>query len=162
MAEESVEAVVAQRERMMEGLRTFGGHFTEFSRVFARWLGLHATDANALLQIIAAEERGVPLSPARLSKSLPLSSGATTALLNRLEEAGHIIRTREHADRRIVTLRSSKYIHERADMFFRPLGERLDALISTYPPRMLRTFEAFVGELSKAMEEELDRDDRNR
>lgn len=117
--------------------------------------------ANALLQITAAEERGTPLSPARLSESLPLSSDATTALLNRLEGAGHIIRTREHDDRRIVTLRSSEHFQERFDAFFRPLGERLDAMMAAYPPELLAQFDALVGELSRAMDAQLDLHERD-
>lgn len=128
------DGVAEQRERLIEGLRAYGGHFTELSRLFADWLGLHSTDAVALLEVAAAEERGTPLSPARLSERILLSPSATTALLNRLEQAGHIIRSREHTDRRVITLRSSAYVQERADEFFRPLGVRLDSVMAGHPP----------------------------
>jgi len=147
--------VAAQRERLMEGFTAFGGRYTEFSRRFAAWLGLYSTDATALLEITAAEERGTPLSPARLGKRIQLSSGATTALLNRLEGAGHIVRTREHQDRRVVTLRSSADIQERADAFFQPLAGRLDALMSEYPPDLLQQFETLVTRLCSAMDAQL-------
>lgn len=102
--EEAVrDSVAEQRERLMESLRIYGGHYAEFGRRFAAWLDLHSTDATAVLEIAAAEERGTPLSPARLSERISLSTGATTALLNRLEAAEHITRTREHSDRRVVT-----------------------------------------------------------
>lgn len=61
LTEEPVRDEVAeQRERLMEGLRTYGGHYTELGRRFAAWLGLHSTDATAVLEIAAAEERGTP------------------------------------------------------------------------------------------------------
>ena len=91
----------------MEELQAYGANFTELSRRFAAWQGLHSTDAAALLEISAAENRGDPLSPARLGQRISLSSGATTALLNRLEAAGHLVRTREHSDRRVVTLHTT-------------------------------------------------------
>ncbi|MFC9343228.1 MarR family winged helix-turn-helix transcriptional regulator [Streptomyces sp. NPDC057020] len=150
--EEAVrDGVAEQRERLMESLRIYGGHYAELSRRFAAWLGLHSTDATAVLEIAAAEERGTPLSPARLSERISLSTGATTALLNRLEAAGHITRAREHSDRRIVTLRSGGHIQERADEFFGPLAHRLDAEMSHYPPRLLEQFEAFIVDLNATM-----------
>ncbi|MEU6953301.1 MarR family transcriptional regulator [Streptomyces sp. NPDC045714] len=151
--EESAHSGVAeQRERLIEALRAYGGHFAELSRLFADWLGLHSTDAAALLEIAAAEERGSPLSPARLSERILLSPSATTALLNRLEQAGHIVRSREHTDRRVISLRSSAYVQERADAFFRPLGVRLDAVMAGHPPDVLAGFEALLADLSTSMD----------
>ncbi|MCX5399340.1 MarR family winged helix-turn-helix transcriptional regulator [Streptomyces sp. NBC_00102] len=151
--EEAVDDGVAeQRERLMESLRIYGSHYAELSRRFASWLGLHSTDATAVLEIAAAEERGTPLSPARLSERIPLSTGATTALLNRLESAGHITRAREHSDRRIVTLRSGSHIQERADEFFGPLAQRLDATMSHHSPRFLGQVEAFMADLNATMD----------
>lgn len=95
------------------------------------------------------------LSPARLSERISLSTGATTALLNRLEAAGHITRAREHSDRRIVTLRSGGHIQERADEFFGPLAHRLDATMSHYPPQLLEQFEAFMAGLNTTMDTHL-------
>ncbi|HET6856835.1 MAG TPA: helix-turn-helix domain-containing protein [Streptomyces sp.] len=144
--------VTAQRERLIEGLRTYGGHHTELSRRFAAWLGLHSTDAVALLEILAAEERGTHLTPARLSERILLSSGATSALLNRLEAGGHVVRTRGHADRRVITLHSSPDVQRRADEFFGPLAEPVDAMMSTYPPELLAQFEKFLADLCTTMD----------
>lgn len=137
----------------------YGGNYAELSRRFAVWVGLYSTDAAALLEITAAEQRGVPLSPARLSERILLSSGATTTLLNRLEQAGHIVRAREHSDRRVVTLHSSQHIQQRADRFFAPLAERLDAMMSRYPPELLQQFETFLTDLSATMETHLAKQD---
>ncbi|MEU4545551.1 MarR family winged helix-turn-helix transcriptional regulator [Nonomuraea dietziae] len=137
--------------RLLGGLRAFGAHYTEFTGRFAAWLGLHSTDATALVEILYAEDQGAPLSPTRLSERLSLTSGATTNLLNRLERLGHIVRTREHADRRVVTLRSSSLIEEPAREFFGPLGERLQALVAQYPPEQLEQFENFLGDLRATM-----------
>ncbi|MFG2006900.1 MarR family winged helix-turn-helix transcriptional regulator [Spirillospora sp. NPDC048911] len=150
-----------QDERLMETLRAYGATFREISRKFAAWLGLHSTDAEALIEILLAEERGTPLSPARLSERVPLSSGATTALLNRLEQAGHVVRSREHSDRRIVTLRSSPQVHELADRFFGPLGERTSQVMARYQPDLLEQFEKFLIDLGGTMVDHLNTiDDR--
>ncbi|WP_063055848.1 MarR family winged helix-turn-helix transcriptional regulator [Nocardia salmonicida] len=141
----------AQHERLDEGLRAYGANYREFTRRFATWLGLHSTDAEALIEILTAEERGSTLSPARLSERISLSNSATTALLNRLEQAGHIVRSREHDDRRIITLRSTPRIHTLADEFFGPLGAKVDTVMGNYSPEELRRFEAFVTELQATM-----------
>ncbi|UGT38822.1 MarR family transcriptional regulator [Nocardia yamanashiensis] len=144
-----------QQDQLTEGLRAYGANYREFSRRFAAWLGLHSTDAEALIEILGAEERGAALSPARLSERISLSQPATTALLNRLEQAGHVMRTREHNDRRVITLRGSSEVHELADEFFRPLGEQVAAVIARHSPEQLRLFENFLIELTSAMNSRL-------
>ncbi|MGW1978227.1 MarR family winged helix-turn-helix transcriptional regulator [Streptomyces sp. NPDC001889] len=141
-----------QWDRLMDGLRAFGANYTEFTRRFADWLGLHSTDAAALTEILYAEDQGTPMSPARLSERVSLSSGATTILLNRLEQAGHIVRTREHTDRRVVTLRSSPAIRPRAEEFFGPYAARMTAEMARYTPERLQQFEDFVRHLGRTMD----------
>ncbi|UNZ20477.1 MarR family transcriptional regulator [Streptomyces sp. 891-h] len=152
MEEHAVASIDTRPERLVDDLRTFGANYTEFTRRFAAWLGLHSTDAAALAEILYAEDKGVPLSPARLSERICLSSGATTALLNRLEKAGHVVRKREHTDRRIVTLRSSPEVRPQAMKFFGPYAERLEAEISRYTSAQLRQFQEFVTHLSDTMD----------
>ncbi|WP_424214019.1 MarR family winged helix-turn-helix transcriptional regulator [Streptomyces sp. BI20] len=155
MEEARRDDVAEQRERLTEALRIYGAHYTELGRRFAAWLGLHSTDAVALLQITAAEERGTPLSPARLSERISLSTGATTALLNRLEAAGHITRAREHTDRRVVTLRGGAHISARAEEFFDPIADRLDAAMSPYSTELLDRFEALMTDLNATLDTHL-------
>jgi DNA-binding MarR family transcriptional regulator len=155
MAEATTNELADQRFRLMEELRAYGANFTEIGRRFAAWQGLHSTDATALLEISSAEERGDPLSPARLSQRISLSSGATTALLNRLETAGHLVRTREHTDRRVVTLHTTEHVGGLAEEFFGPLAVRLDAMMAHYPPELLAQFEGFLVELRATMDEHL-------
>ena len=155
MADSATNEVAAQRFRLMEELRGYGANFTELSRRFAAWLALHSTDASALLEISAAEDRGDPLSPARLGQRISLSSGATTALLNRLEQAGYVTRTREHADRRIVTLHSSAQVREFADDFFAPVNERQDTVLAQYPPELLHQLETVLAQLCSTMDAQL-------
>ncbi len=154
-AESNSDDVAVQRARLMEELRGYGATFTEFSRRFAAWLHLHYTDAVALLEISSAEERGDPLSPARLSERISLSSGATTALINRLEQADHVVRTREHSDRRVVTLHTTEHVGALAAEYFGPMAMRLDQMMANYSPDVLQQFENFVVDLRRTMELQL-------
>ncbi|MGN5382035.1 MarR family winged helix-turn-helix transcriptional regulator [Streptomyces lasalocidi] len=138
--------ISAQRERLEEELRAHGASFTELGRRFATEIGVHSTDAFALLDTASAEARGVPPSPALLSSGIPLSSEAMTAPLDRLERAGYVVRTREHTDRRIVTLRSTPRAKARADAFFGPVNARQDAL-SGHPSELLQQGETVLTQL---------------
>ena len=140
------------RESLMDGLRGYEAVSTELSRRFAASLGLHSTDASALLAILDAEERGESLSPARLSERIGLTSGATSSLLNRLEEVGHIERSRVHSDRRVVTLHSTPDVQKIAGAFFEPLQGQLDAMMNAYPDELLQQFEEFLSDLRSTMD----------
>ncbi|OIJ99430.1 MarR family transcriptional regulator [Streptomyces sp. MUSC 14] len=139
--------ISAQRERLAGELRAHGASFTELGRRFATEIGVHATDAFALLDTASAEARGVPPSPALLSSGIPLSSEAMTAPLDRLERAGYVVRTREHTDRRIVTLRSTPRAKARADAFFGPVNARQDAVLSGHPSELLQQGETVLTQL---------------
>ena len=149
MTDENV--LAQQRERVMQGFRAFASAESELGRLFARSRQMHTTDAAAIVEILTAEERGQPLTPARLAERIALTTGATSTLLNRLEEAGHILRTREHSDRRIVTLHSTPAIHEAADAFFAPLAHQLNAAMSNYSAADLHLVEDFVNRLRSTM-----------
>jgi DNA-binding MarR family transcriptional regulator len=146
------DAVPQQRERLNDALRAYGAAYAELARQFAASEGLHSTDAVALIEILAAEERGTPLSPARLSEKIGLSAGATSTLLNRLELAGHVLRSRVHTDRRIVTLHSTPNVQSIADAFFQPLGERIAGVMAQHPTEILEMFEHMLEDLTETME----------
>ncbi|MFI7120305.1 MarR family winged helix-turn-helix transcriptional regulator [Amycolatopsis sp. NPDC049868] len=148
--------VAARSASLLDGLRSFGANYTEFTRRFADWLGLHATDAAALVEILYAEDTGSPLSPARLGERIALTSGATTNLLNRLENLGYVVRTRENTDRRVVTLRSGTDIQAPARAFFGPFSAGLAALVAEYPPEEIERFEGFLRQLKSTMDKVLE------
>ncbi|MBU2669136.1 MarR family transcriptional regulator [Actinoplanes bogorensis] len=125
---------MAEAQRVIEVLALLAAAQSELGRQFARSRQMHPTDAAAIVQIIAAEDHGEPLTPARLAERLDLTTGATSILLNRLEAAGHVTRTREHTDRRIVTLHSTPAIHAEAAGFYEPLNQQLKDVLADYSP----------------------------
>lgn len=67
----------------------------------ARRQGMHPTDFRCLGYL---DLKGAPVSPGDIISHLGLTSGAGTALLDRLEGAGYIARTRHPEDRRSVLI----------------------------------------------------------
>lgn len=139
-------------ERVLRSLTAFSATRKELSRAFARSVRMHTTDADAIVLIIEAEERGRPLTPARLAERVGLSPGATSILLGRLEEAGHVERVREGADRRIVTLRSTAAINDSADAFFEPLRRQLDRALGEFTTAQLDVIARAADNLRAAAE----------
>jgi len=119
------ERLVEQVEMLLRRMTT---ESQRLGHEFAARHGLHATDFEALVHVMDAEGGGTPLTPGRLAVRLQLSSGATTAVIDRLERQGHIRRERDGADRRKVQLRWAEYGMAVAMDFFGgllPLRERV-------------------------------------
>lgn len=96
-----------------------------FAELFGQAHGLHRTDLNALAIIMDATLAGRSLRPGELSEELGLSNSATTALLDRLQDAGHLHRDRSEHDRRVVELRMHQQALDLGREFFAPLGQRM-------------------------------------
>ncbi|OLR92821.1 MarR family winged helix-turn-helix transcriptional regulator [Actinokineospora bangkokensis] len=145
---------------VMHRLRDWAVGFAQLNHHLGEWVGLPVSDANALGQIIWAAETGDPLSPARLARHLGMTTGATTILLNRLEGAGHIHRSRESADRRRVTLRPDPAAREKAQRFLAFAGVEIATTLHTADPAELRAATAFLRKLTAAISEANQRLDR--
>ncbi|MEV0290148.1 helix-turn-helix domain-containing protein [Kribbella sp. NPDC050820] len=92
---------------------------------FARTAGLHATDVRALIRLLDAERAGLEATPGWLAGQLGMTSQATTAVIHRLEAAGHIERLRSRSDGRSSRLQVSDSAVALGWQFFGPLLERL-------------------------------------
>ncbi|MET9226012.1 MarR family transcriptional regulator [Lentzea sp. NPDC003310] len=138
---------------VMHRLRDWVLDFAELNQHLAAWMGLPGADVNALGQIIWAAEAGTPLSPARLARQIGMTTGATTILLNRLEAAGHVERTRESTDRRRVTLRPTPAARDRAREFLGVAGTEIAHVLRTTPPAELEVVGAFLTRMTTAADE---------
>ncbi|GAA1643361.1 MarR family transcriptional regulator [Actinoplanes couchii] len=147
-------------DQMVEALRVYAADNADVTHRLAHWLGVNTADAEAFGQVLHAQDRGTPLSPSALARRLGLTSGATATVINRLETAGLVARSREHRDRRIVTLRIVPEVKEHAIGFFAPLAERVDELMSRHPEEFLRSVVAVLGELHMAIAEVVEEFDR--
>lgn len=132
------------RRELVDLLNTYSGEAQHIGHTFASQHRLHATDMHALLAVMHAERRGEPLTPGRLGEAIGLTSGATTALIDRLERGGHLRRSRESADRRVVHLRYADAGMALAMEFFTPLVPRADAVIDRFSTGELHTIETFL------------------
>lgn len=136
---------------MIALLRSFSAADSALGRQFAKQQRMHPTDAAAIVVILDAERDGATMTPARLAERIGLSANATSAALNRLEEAGHVVRTRDHRDRRLVSLHTTKQVHADAEAFFSPIASALNTALTAYPIDQLESFTHLLNELVGVM-----------
>lgn len=122
----------------------------ELDQHLATFLGLPGSDANALGHILWSAEEGRPLEPAQLARRIGMTSGATTALLNRLEQAGHVRRVRQDADRRRVTLYPEPDARRSAQEFLAVAGAEIADVVRSASQDELEAVIAFVTRLNDA------------
>ncbi|MCY1139023.1 MarR family transcriptional regulator [Actinoplanes sp. Pm04-4] len=143
-------AADAQRD-LIAALHEHGMAYSELGRQFGAAIGLHVTDATALVEILSAHGRGVPLTQSALGRRIGLTPGATSSLINRLETAGRIRRVRDTADRRVVTLHAGENVDAPLDHFFAPLVTRMGTAMHGYSPEELAGFTRLLTGLIAAM-----------
>ncbi|MFD6972297.1 MarR family winged helix-turn-helix transcriptional regulator [Streptomyces sp. NPDC059949] len=129
-------------------LRRLNGEINRLVQGFAHGQGLHPTDVQALSVILDSAE---PLTPGRLREHLGLTSGAVTACLDRLERAGHITRSRESEDRRVVNIRYAEAGRAAARSSFRPLAAATDSALQRFSPQELAVALRFLAAVNEEL-----------
>ena len=112
---------------------------------------MHPTDLNALLAVMQADQVSRPFTPGRLGDHLGLSSGATTAVIDRLERAGHVHRIRDERDRRRVTLHFGEAASAVGSAYFGPLCRRMDRMLVSYSSDELSAVQRFLADTNEVM-----------
>lgn len=138
-------------EHVMTLLRRFTTETERYVSAAGTDNEMHRTDMNALAAIMDAGRSGETMSPGRLSAVLRLSAPATTALLDRLEGAGHVRRVRSSTDRRRVHLVVTDHALTVGRSLFGPLAEHLRPVIERYPPEQRELVATFLAEAVSAV-----------
>lgn len=95
---------IAQIDGLMAALSRLRAAERELSEASLRYMQLGETDMRALHFLIVSENIGISATPGAIAQNLQISTASTTKLLDRLEAAGHIHRTRHPSDRRALVI----------------------------------------------------------
>lgn len=144
-------------EQALGLLRQINVHGDQFVAQFSADHGLHRTDLNAVAHVAAAERRGEPISPSALAELLRLRPSAVTAVIDRLENVGHLHRSRHHGDRRRTDLVIDDQARVLLEQFFEPLGEAWRTVARGFSEAELETVVRFLGLMDAAIEAEAER-----
>jgi DNA-binding MarR family transcriptional regulator len=130
--------------RALNAVRDYGVQLTLFRNAMSEWVGINATDMECLRLLFL---RGIS-TPSELARHTGLTSGATTAMLDRLEKAGFIERRPNPEDRRGTLIVPAKSGAEKAASWFESARKAQNELISSYPEKELEiiadVFERFT------------------
>ena len=110
----------------------------------ARLLNMSETEASALAHLA----RHGQLTPRQLGELLGLTSGGATALVHRLEEAGHVTRRPHPRDRRSIILTPSASVLESAGEVYAPLVQDMDAISSRLSPAEREVIGRYMTEIA--------------
>ncbi|MET3812083.1 MarR family transcriptional regulator [Arthrobacter sp. UYEF3] len=111
---------------------------------------MHRTDLNALAVIMQYTAKNRVVTPGVLRKELHLSSPATTALIDRLNKSGHVVRERQGTDRRQVQLRMTPKAYRDGGAMFRPLARHIGAAMQDFSPEELAVATRFMSAMIEA------------
>ena len=106
----------AEAVEAMRGWQTDQDLFDDAAAIYA---GLNRTDTRA----IDILDRSGPMTAGELAGQARLTSGAVTALVDRLEAAGLVRRTRDTVDRRRVMIELTPKVAELMAPIFGPVAE---------------------------------------
>ena len=118
---------------------------------FADRHGLGRTDVRALVAIMDAARSGSALTAGGLGAAVELSSASVTALVDRLERAGHLHRVRDVEDRRRVVLQMSDTAMAAGAEFFGGLQRDLVAAMAHYSDEELAVVRRFLTEMTEVV-----------
>ena len=131
-------------KRALMAVRDYGVNLTLFRNAVDEWAGLNTTDMECLRLLF---QKGTA-TPTDLAKHTGLTSGATTAMLDRLENAGFIERRPNPDDRRGTLIAPKASASEKVASWFESAREAQNILISSYSESELEiiadVFERFV------------------
>jgi DNA-binding MarR family transcriptional regulator len=136
------------RARLALELRRLTVELDAVGQRFAGLHGLNRTDVRALVAIMDAARAGRPVTAGALGAAVELSSASVTALVDRLERAGHVRRVRDEADRRRVVLEMSPSAMASGAEFFGGLQRDLVAAMAGYTDAELAVVRRFLADMT--------------
>ena|SRR5579859_6368795 len=136
---------------IIAGLRAIDADMERVDEIAAARLGVNLTDFRCL-DILS---RGEPITAGQLASESGLTTGAVTALVDRLERSGYVRRKREVNDRRRVLIVPTKRAMDKVWPLFKGIVEKSSAVLSQFTISELETILRFVETNRLALREQL-------
>src|SRR5215469_5624965 len=145
-----------QRELVMQVIRDareYSIGMVSFHQAVGRILGLNVTDMKCL-DLMTMKGSA---TPSQLAEHTGLSSGATTAMIDRLEKASLVERRPHPKDRRGTVLVLSREAMRKLPLLFESLGSAMHVLISGYSQKELAVLADFFSRATDLWQKERDK-----
>jgi DNA-binding MarR family transcriptional regulator len=114
--------------------------YDRFHDAVAAYLGINRTDLRCLdiLDLAGRQTAG------ELATAMGMSTGAVTAMLDRLEKTGYVRRLRDPADRRRVLVEPSELAAERGGEVYRPFEEQTVPMFARFTDEQIAVVRDFL------------------
>jgi DNA-binding MarR family transcriptional regulator len=145
------------KKRALMAVRDYGVNLTLFRNAMSEWAGLNVTDMECLRFLF---QKGVT-TPSELSRFTGLTSGATTAMLDRLEKGGLIGRRPNPNDRRGTLISPAPSSTEKTASWFESARKAQDELISSYSESELEIIADAFERFAKLWDDERKKVEKN-
>lgn len=137
-------------QKIATQLRLLQQSFDAFDETAAAHLKLNRTDLRCLDVILG----GGPLSAGQIATALKLSPAATTTVIDRLERAGYVLRTRDAANRRRVLVESTEAARKVEQEIYLPIGQAGRQALQHYDDDQLATILDFLQAARRVQEDQ--------
>jgi MarR family transcriptional regulator, organic hydroperoxide resistance regulator len=141
------------KKRALMAVRDYGVNLTHFRNAMSEWAGVNVTDMECLRLLFI---KGTA-TPSELARHTGLTSGATTAMLDRLETAGLIQRRPNPNDRRGTLIIPQKTSSEKVASWFESARKAQEELISSYSESELEIIADAFERFAKLWDDERDK-----
>jgi DNA-binding MarR family transcriptional regulator len=127
--------------------------YDRFHDAVAAYFGVNRTDIRCLdtLDLHGTRTAG------ELAAEMGLSTGAVTAMLDRLEKIGYVRRVRDPADRRRVLVEASDLVRERGRVVYQPFAEQAGPRFAKYTDAELALLRDFLRASNEFYGAQIDR-----
>jgi DNA-binding MarR family transcriptional regulator len=136
--------------RALAAVRDYGVHLTLFRNAMNEWAGLNTTDMECLRLLFAQHSA----TPSELARHTGLTSGATTAMLDRLEKASLIERQPNPNDRRGTLVSPTSASREKVAAWFASARDAQAKLIASYAESELAIIVDVFEQFAKLWDDE--------
>ena len=127
-------------------VQKFAARLVLFHSAVAAKLGLNATDLHCL-RLLGDKS----MSAGELSDEIGLTGAAVTALIDRLEGAGYVVRERGSSDRRRITVHANREKLSEIDGLYASQGSRMKKLLSQYSAEEFRMIADFLKQTTSVL-----------
>jgi DNA-binding MarR family transcriptional regulator len=138
-------------ERVMLLTQRLVAEAERVSTAFVTTSRMHATDVNALIRVLVSQQQGESITAGRLGEELGLTSGAVTAVVDRLDRSGHLRRVRDQKDRRRVLLENTADGQSLAEQYFAPIRRRSEKVMDQFASEELEVISRYLAATAAAM-----------
>ncbi|MGB7436034.1 MAG: MarR family transcriptional regulator [Candidatus Acidiferrum sp.] len=139
----------AQMKVYVPLVQAFAARVLTFHSVVAEKLGLHATDLRTL-RLLSKQS----MSAGELTEETGLTGAAVTALIDRLESAGYVLRERDTDDRRRVTVRALPEKLREVNRLYEGQGARMSKLLDKYSAKEFAVIADYLKQTTQVLAEE--------